>query len=89
MVSSIIKNGVHRYASIQTGTLAGNGDHEIDLSGVIAGNPKAIVLEGYVPSTTWNTTLIVKQTPPTTKKMAVRTIGSNAQVYTLFVCAFY
>ena len=82
---STIAQGV----AFTTVSLTGNTDYDIDVSSVISGTPRLLLVEGYTPRTTWNTTLIIKKIDISSKTVYVRTIGATAQIYGLWLCAIY
>lgn len=72
-----------------TASLTGNADHNIDVSSVISGAPRLLLVQGWTPASTWGTTLVIKQIVLASKTIRVRTIGTTSQAYGLRLCAIY
>lgn len=84
--------GKYSYGYIETSQLSGNSDFDVDISGMlnaINGTPIFFIPLGYNPLTTWDTQLTFKNYADLkSKKIEVRTIGTDTQKYKIAYILF-
>lgn len=73
------------YKSVKSASRAGNGDYTMSVSSYVPSGSTllAIVPIGINPDTTWNTRAYLKSVSLSGKTIAYRTVGSDAQAYTI------
>ena len=84
------KNVLCKRTSKTFNSLAGNTDASLTLdlpSGVTSSNLLSVEIEGYVPSSTWSTTFMVKQINGVT--VQYRTNSTTTQNYTIYYRVYY
>lgn len=87
--SEITKLPITIQRTSKTVALGANTDTTVSMSSVLSGTPKLLIVEGWAPTSTWATKLIVKQVNPATSTVYVRIDGSTAQSYQIYVTAVY
>ena len=90
LLTKIMNNvAIFRSAVIQTDTISGNADAEVSFASAFSGTPYAVIVNGWTPATSWNTTLSVQTIDTARKIIRIRTFGSTAQAYNLRCIAIY
>ena len=87
MATSIIKRNITIQRAATKVYWAGNSDQSETIN--LPGSPKLIIVEGYVPSASWGTKLIVKQVDIANKKLYARLEGDTTQTYTIYCTGVY
>ena len=87
MATSIIKPNITIQRATTDVYWAGNSDQSAPIN--LPGSPKLIIVEGYVPKTTWGTKLYVKEVDIANKRLYARIEGGDIQTYTIYCTGVY
>lgn len=78
-----------KYNFLQTNSIAGNSDGIVSYASVFSDTPYMVIVNGWTPASTWNTTMSVQEVDTSAKTIKIRTFGTTAQAYRLRLLAVY
>lgn len=90
LLTKVLSNVVTlQFAVVQTGAISGNADANVSYASTFPGTPSAVIVNGWTPASSWDTTMSVQSIDTTAKTIRIRTHGSASQIYSLRCIAIY